>query len=234
MRTSSLAIVVGVVAACHGGRPPADRRPALPPPAAGTCNPSSVITTAACAHRVVPSSNASSKEGCKSDADCKDGIEGRCIESGLRVPDGKMGLRRSNLLAAAPPPIPPTVCSYDQCVANADCGPKGRCACGEGLARDACVALDACLGDKDCGVDMICSCGEVDAANGCTAGNCRSDGDCNGASCRSGPTGRYCATPNDTCKTREDCASKSEDRVCDYERGSRKWECRVVPPRPPG
>ena len=193
------------------------------------------MTTAACAHRSIPSSNASSKEGCKSDADCKDGIEGRCIESGYREEgDGKMGLMRSNLLAEAPRPPAPTICSYDQCVANTDCGAKGRCACGAALERDTCVQLDGCLADKDCGVDMVCSCGESEGPNSCIGGNCRTDGDCHGGSCRSGPTGSYCATPNDTCKTQNDCASKTDYRVCDYERGSRAWACRVVPPQPPG
>lgn len=200
---------------------------------AGTCKPSSVISTPSCAPRVHPPSNASSANGCKSDAECKNGIDGRCVDNRDHRRYGALPPAARNLLAG-PPPLPPdSVCVYDQCRTNADCGAKARCQCGAGDDRNGCMPLDACLRDADCGADGLCACGASGSPNGCMPGNCRADADCGGQKCGSGPTGSFCRTPRDKCRTNEDCKG-GPFAVCDYDRGTKAWACRVIPPRPPG
>jgi hypothetical protein len=127
---------------------------------------------------------------------------------------------------------------YDQCITNTDCGARARCSCGQGAARNTCVPLDACLRDADCGREMLCHCNAGGGPNLCGAGNCRKDIDCAaGFSCTFAQSGdNYCHTPKDTCQSQRDCASPP-GRVCDYDRPSKKWACRALPPaqkRPPG
>jgi len=239
-RAVSIVLAVGVVAACHGGPDPATG-PGATPAHVGTCNPSTpwrsdgkVTTT--CPSRVLPPSNASSARGCKSDADCKDGIEGRCVDSGYKDPSGSSSRVTPSNLLAGPPPLPaPTLCTYDQCVADADCGAKARCACGAGSARNACVGVDACFTDHDCAPESLCRCGASGSPNVCALGNCRTDGDCAGGPCIAGVSGSYCATAHDACHAQADCkASPGTYQECDYDRASKAWACRVVPPRLPG
>lgn len=250
--TTSLLVSAAVIA-CGGGRDavapnggqvdgvsiavPAGTGAAGSAAPVGACKPSSVITTASCAPRTRPPSNASSSSGCKSDAECKNGVQGRCV-------DNRSGVRRRaalppaarNLFAEPPPPPPETVCTYDQCRSNADCGAKARCDCGVDQGRNACVPLDNCLRDAECGPDARCACGDPPAngPNACIPGNCRTDADCGGLSCAQGNEGKFCRTPRDTCRTHEDCASPQQFRICDYHTSSKAWTCRVIVPRPPG
>ncbi len=232
MRTAALLAFGFVVIACKGAADPATT--SAPPRTAGHCGASSVVTTTSCPKRTIPPSNKSSARGCKSDADCKDGIDGRCVDSGYR---GAAAPARGNgnLLAEPPAAPPPTICVYDQCTANADCGTKARCACGDDTARAACVPLDACLADADCGEAMLCTCGGSGQPNTCVAGNCRADADCSaGQKCHGGPSGNFCTTPNDACHERVDCDAPNAYRVCDYDRTKKSWSCRDVPPLPAG
>lgn len=198
----------------------------------GTCGPSSVVTTTACAPRTLPPSNATSDYGCKSDAECKQGRDGRCVKNDRGIYGATVA--PSPLLAAPPPPPPKTVCVYDECVSNADCGSKARCACGEGTVRHRCIPLDACLTDAECGKDSLCACGSGAGANTCIFANCRSDKDCDGRTCGASASGTYCHTGDDECTTDKDCKKGNEYSICDYERSRGAWKCRVVPPIPPG
>ncbi len=231
MRIAAVTALLVAVAACHGGPDANHGGGDGHPTPHGTCGASSVVTTTTCTKRTIPASNASSALGCKSDADCKDGRDGRCVKSG--IPEGRFV--RSPLLAGPPAQPPPTICEYDQCTTNADCGQKVRCSCGEGQSRNQCVQLDACLGDADCGPYMLCLCGGGGSPNQCLAGNCRTDADCGGATCRSSETGRFCATAADGCKSHDDCrTSSAEYRECSFDRVAESWQCRSVPPRPAG
>lgn len=202
--------------------------------APGTCKPSSVISTLSCAPRTLPPSNASSPSGCKSDAECKNGVQGRCVDNRGARRYGGLPPAARNLLAEPPPPPPETVCTYDHCSSNAECGAKARCNCGAGDDRNACVPLDSCLRDAECGIDALCGCGASGGPNACRPGNCRSDADCGGQKCGPGQAGNFCHTPRDKCRTNEDCASGPQFSVCDYDGGAKAWACRVIPPRPPG
>lgn len=129
---------------------------------------------------------------------------------------------------------PETVCTYDRCSSNAECGAGARCACGVGEGRNGCVPLDSCLRDAECGIDALCACGASGGPNACRPGNCRTDADCGGQKCDAGEAGSFCHTARDKCRTNEDCASPPQFRICDYDRGTKAWACRVIPPRPPG
>ena len=255
LRTLSLLFFGAVAFACHGGSgsstptptgtestasTPATTRDASP--GGHACNPSSVVTSTSCPHRAIAPSNATSTRGCHSDAECTDGIDGRCVVNPLAwetspagdAPPGSRP-RPTNVLAAAPPAPLKTLCVYDACLANADCGARARCACAAGDERNQCVALDGCLEDTDCARDTLCACGAAGAANACTPGNCRTSGDCaGGLPCVASPEGSFCRTPRDTCKSQEDCASRQEYRRCEFNAGAGAWACRTIPPRPPG
>jgi hypothetical protein len=225
-------------------RPSVTSAPSSARAGAGTCTPSSVITTTRCPSRVVPASNASALYGCKSDAECTYGKQGRCIknpEFGGRPPPNEPPYSRPysswtptpaerQLLGGPPPPPRATVCVFDSCEANTDCGASARCACDALPERYACVALDQCLSDAQCGRDFFCSCGAHGQPNRCQPGDCRTDADCNGFTCESG----FCHTAKDTCKTQKDCEKQSGFFVCDRQPGQPAWQCREVPPRPPG
>lgn len=230
--------VLALVAACGGSEPrPAtavDTSTSKGATTAGTCPGSSMVTTTSCAPRTLPPSNATSDYGCKSDADCKEGRDGRCVSNTTGVYGSATPFVRSPLLAGPPPPPPKTVCTYDRCMANSECGAKARCACGDGTGRNSCVPLDACRIDGDCGKDSLCTCGTNGAANTCIFANCRTDADCDGRGCGQGHSGAYCHTSNDACKTDDDCKKGGDYAVCDYFRDGAAWKCRVIPPLPPG
>lgn len=215
----------------------------------GTCRPSSVAGAPTCPKKTVPPSNASSSSGCKSDAECTSGIDGRCVDTGAGLdamaplrrsltaePTSLQARRPSNFLAEPPPPPPRTICVYDACQKSTDCGANARCECGEGgLDRNACVALDSCMSDRDCAAGTLCSCGEQGGPNQCVAGNCRHDSDCDdGLTCSPAYSGgAFCHTPEDRCRSDKDCDGAGY-AVCDTSPSQKAWACRVIPPRPPG
>jgi hypothetical protein len=106
---------------------------------------------------------------CRVDADCTEGRNGRC-------------LRLSNH-GGIGPSLEATMCSYDACFRDADCGsPLAACYCGNRT-------------DTDPGMGHSCS-----------VGDCATDADC-GADhyCRRGPNGRRCHSPADTCVEETEC-----------------------------
>lgn len=231
-------IALACVLACHGAVDAPRRAPRAEPIRPGeTCARSSFATGETCPKRDVPASNASSPEGCKSDAECKDGMNGRCVDTGMRSPFGGDRAVRSNLLGAAPPPPPRTRCVYDACFSDGDCGAKSRCECGGEGERNYCLALDSCTTDAACGPNHLCQCGSAPgAANYCVDGNCRADSDCqDGAKCGSGTTGTFCRTPRDVCRSDADCPPLPEaSNHCSYAVEQERWECRAIPYPPPG
>jgi hypothetical protein len=71
---------------------------------------------------------------CQSDADCTDGLNGRCTRYASHwYTDGHASLR----------------CTYDACTTDADCGTGEICHCGEGLGENLCVPA-SCRVDSDC------------------------------------------------------------------------------------
>jgi len=203
-------------------------------PPSGTCARSSVAVGQICPQRDIPPSNASSPEGCKSDADCKTGLNGRCMGLGGR---SRVTRDARDLLGAPPPPPPRSRCEYDGCVTDKDCGSKMRCVCGADEYRNRCEPIDTCLTDKECGVDHQCQCGRVNGlANYCVEGDCRSAADCaNGAACGNGTGPGFCHGLRDKCSKNEDCSTVPEGAAyCGYAMAQHRWQCRVVLPVPPG
>lgn len=191
-------------------------------------------STAACPKQTVPPGNGSGGGACRSDADCKSpsGTDGRCIKNpGFGAIDPSP---RQNLLAEPPPPPSPSVCVFDYCHTDADCGERAKCVCGAGRGNDRnhCVPLDACRADRDCRAENICLCGTRGNANYCVEGNCHKDADCaDGFTCGD----QHCHSKADTCRTNADCPPTSAGpRTCSWWRDSRRFDCHVIPPIPPG
>lgn len=206
-----------------------------------SCERSSVITSEACAAKVRPPSNRGSDAGCRSDAECVHGKQGRCIENAALAPrDPELHPTRPSraaraLLAEPPPPPPKSICVYDACEKNAECGPSARCGCDEVRGRNACIALDSCASDGDCARGMLCQCGASGQPNHCMPGDCRSDADCPGTKCEpSHSGGSFCRTPNDRCRTSKECEKQEMWGVCEMRPGDDAWACHDYPFRLPG
>lgn len=129
-----------------------------------------------------PSMVDSTRGGCSSDADCTDGINGRCV-----------GSRFEN------------VCSYDTCFADDECG-SGPCLCRGAAGGVGSFGANSCVGgqcqvDADCGPGGFCSpsLGDCGAYGGIVGYYCRTcEDEClNDADCTDdmGPFGGpgYCA-----------------------------------------
>ncbi len=101
---------------------------------------------------------------------------------------------------------------------------------------------DACLADADCGAKGLCTCDERDG-NYCLTGNCRVDADCGAKGFCSPswvlcslngpyqPTGYYCHKSADECTTDDDCPKPShkgygpEATRCVYSAPVGHWVC---------
>ncbi len=234
-------VVLG--AACHQEpepAAPAQTTEPVRPASAGTCAPASVSHGATCPARPVPPGTGSSPEGCKSDADCTDGKEGRCVKNGVAFQwEQKEMSHPSNLLAAPPPPPLRSVCVYDRCQSDGECGPQLRCECRSGVAteRNRCLPLDTCVSDRDCANDTLCVCGASGMANACARGNCRANADCGGFACDPDHMGaRYCRTSRDTCTANSQCKTDVPygQAVCAYKTETHAYGCSVLLPPPPG
>jgi len=137
-------------AACADAHTTADATLAVDPGRIGMCD----------QDRVRPPAVGYSDDGCGSDADCVDGLNGRCNFGGHARAE----------------------CSYDQCFSNADCPAGTRCACGVGPEDANYCLADYCCGcaTADCGVSWAClGLGFPDALVCHTpADACRTDADC--------------------------------------------------------
>lgn len=108
---------------------------------------------------------------CRTDADCTEGRNGRCLRLSNHGPRG--------------PSLEATVCSYDECFSDADCGPRQMCRCAERGP------------------------GEPGSGHSCAGGECQVDADCGeGRYCRRGPYGRYCHSLRDECVEETDCGAE--------------------------
>ena len=234
--------VVIAIVACHGGV-----RPRTPDPegqtrarAGGRCPPSGIRAGGTCPKVKVAHVDASSSDGCKSDAECGTSGEARCVENPSFVPErhpSYSARTHGNLLGEAPRPPASTICVYDACQSDADCSGKNGCLCGsgEGADRNRCIALDACESDADCGKGLRCEC-DRSGPNYCYPTNCDTDAECGAFSCAESSTGgRYCHTARDTCKVDAECPPvPSFQSKCGYDVGEGVWACRKVDYPPPG
>lgn len=131
--------------------------------------------------------------GCKSDDQCTAGKNGRCLRTGLGFAE----------------------CTYDECVADADCGAGGFCNCrGEGATTaNRCVVGSDCRTDADCG-GPFCS-------------PSLTPGGCGGTSLAL--QGFFCHSARDECIDNADCAGPDVpgETTCDYDKAEKKWRCSV-------
>ena len=137
--------------------------------------------------------DAGSVNQCSVDSDCKDGVNGRCVEGGRGFEEFQ--------------------CSYDECSTAVACASGNICICGTagGLAgRSGNVCLPSnCTSDSDCGTGGYCSptydtmCGPYDGTVGyfchrlsdeCSKDECVNDSDCTGSGTEGSPgEAGYCA-----------------------------------------
>ena len=115
--TSRLSLLVIALAACSSKSEPTKETPRMPKQHRGdtisACTPSS------------PGTAGSSDPGCHTDADCKDGKNGRCNRAG----NPHAGYRNQ--------------CGYDSCLADTDCANGGTCQCTGG--GDFCKTLASAI-----------------------------------------------------------------------------------------
>ncbi len=195
------------------------------------CRPSSIASGAVCAPRQLPPSNATSASGCKSDAECTAGEQGRCVRLPGAIGD-LLPTEARGLLAGPPPPPKATVCLYDECKGDVGCGAGRRCVCGGPETRNTCFPADQCLTDADCPKDAQCHCGDEGSPNQCRESTCRVDGDCSdGLPCVASRGGMFCRTKRDTCEKDKDCGG---NQFCAWTRDVRAWTCIKRAMIPPG
>ena len=126
---------------------------------------------------------------CESHADCTNGRNGRC--------DNTSGS------------VPYTVCTYDECLKDADCGSGRVCECQGGRGSD---------------------------FNACVDGNCRIDADCPDSWCSPSPgvcgpsygtEAYFCRTAKDECSNDSDCGTSNdgEPGFCMYDADVAHWVC---------
>lgn len=153
---------------------------------------------------------------CEHDADCTDGIAGRCLSSRF-----------------------PCVlhCSYDECSNDADCVDDKPCECRQpgSFAPNRCVTPSNCRVDADCGPGGFCSPSLLGELCACISVDyCKAIGDtsmCTPGPCACGDScghGYFCHTPADTCLDDSDCVSGR----CSFDLAHQNWICTACLPLP--
>ena len=149
------------------------------------------------AGRPCPEEEGSCNYSCNGDQDCTSGPNGRCT-------------------CLFGPSAFGTVCSYDQCSSDSDCG------------NDVCICRETALPSVTADPSRPTFCGP--------AGNCKVDSDCGAggycspsAAFQCGPGrpdyfGYYCHTPADECTNDSDCAAQG-NAFCAYDTGMQRWAC---------
>jgi hypothetical protein len=160
------------------------------------------------------------REPCATDADCTSAPSGTCPTY-----TEKLRCESHDRCWLIQP-----VCLYPNvgggCATDADCDqrPGGECRWSITYAR--CI-YDECAGDSDCTADQHCACSNDQRR--CYPADCRSDADCaSGQSCQEvggcrGLVGFYCTTPDDGCRSSDDCAGGR----CEYDGTS--FQCNTEP-----
>jgi hypothetical protein len=190
MRTSGAraAILVSSLLAGCGGADGGTPSP-LPPPTAHRPAP-----TACPADRQPGRPPAYKPPGsaCTTDADCTAGRNGRCEEN-----------------------LGPSVCSYDACIVDGDCGGSSVCVCRLSTNYDANTCFHGnCKVDAECGPGAYCSPSGPDVDSSCRTG------------LEPGSFGFFCHTAQDACVDDRDCpANLPWPQKCLFDPTARHWAC---------
>lgn len=143
-----------------------------------------------------PSTPPGTSGSCKTDAECTQGTNGRCLS-----------------VVAGPP-----ACSYDLCAKDADCGQStGVCQCRAAAEGGANLCRQGnCRTDGDCGVTGkgFCSPSAVNLDLTCRSG------------IQVGSFGYFCHTPSDECSGDADCTTgPTGQQACIFDLGKSHWVC---------
>ena len=158
-------------------------------------------------------------EPCNADADCASSPDGSCPE---RFDD-----TYCDTLGHCWPMPRNCFYPYGTCDVDADCTdrPGGRCQ--KLIIFPRCV-YSSCASDSDCASGQRCTCSND--KNSCVPADCYSDSDCSSGqtcrkegNCRGATTGFHCTTPEDTCRSADDCPTYR----CELNTGS--FQCNPEP-----
>ncbi len=140
---------------------------------------------------------------------------------------------------------PPASCSLEpegggvaECTSDAECGDGAFCIAG--VSAELCQCYTPCTMDAECGEGRGCLCRlQVPTRSGrcsisrvgwtrCVPAQCRTDADCpEGRLCMVSDwcvaPGFFCQTPDDTCRTHEDCGPGPVR--CAYDVDAERWGC---------
>lgn len=146
---------------------------------------------------------------CLENADCTAGQNGLCLCAPDLVPPAS-GTGPGTLYGE-------TVCSYDECFVDSDCGPRVPCDCripGISGTPNVCLSASDCAIDSDCPLPGFCSPSLVPA--------------------QTPDVGFFCHTEDDTCIDDVDCPPPSGPIVsaCRFDATSGIWRCFEEPSRP--
>jgi hypothetical protein len=149
---------------------------------------------------------------CQQDSDCKDGINGRCLQ--LRPP----GCYRA--------------CSYDQCFRDSDCAGNVPCHCRDSASStdgNRCLINSNCRVDDDCGPGGYCSPSQLSGCIRMCTVPCGSGTHCYAGAtevpCACGQScgaGYFCHTASDTCTN--DCECNAVGSACTRQPNA-GWAC---------
>ncbi len=139
------------------------------------------------------------------------------------VPDGGFGLTTGR-------------CSTDTDCAATDAGENGRCVVVPSIGYSVCT-WDDCFTDSDCGDAGVCACRDAvsGGANVCVPADCRVDSDCGPPGLCSpslagcvpyiGVAGYYCHRPGDACLDDADCRVPYR---CVFNATGARWTCALL------
>ncbi len=138
--------------------------------------------------------------GCRTDADCTAGMNGRCLTG--------------SVCSGGPCMVTPPTCSYDTCSSDGDCAAGAACVCRSdvGPATNDCSQVGNCRVDADCGANGYCS--PQPSTRSCADGVAPQF---------------FCHTASDECVDDSDCpvsGSVSSVRRCAFDPvGKKAWLC---------
>ncbi|HWB79082.1 MAG TPA: hypothetical protein VG755_29180, partial [Nannocystaceae bacterium] len=111
----------------------------------------------------------------------------------------------------------------DPCSSDEDCTAQPHGYCNVGNFLGGCYCSYGCESDADCGEDQACYC--FGPASYCVPASCHTDDDCQpGYLCTLLSGVLACQTPDDGCRTPDECESGSCP-VCQYKEGEDAWQC---------
>jgi hypothetical protein len=151
------------------------------------------------------------------------------VESGLELcPDGTIH-RHTEVSCEQPANAEP--CGGGGVCQDGPCDQLGAGLCAK-YAGPVCRCVYPCTTDADCadGAACLCASGYVGVSE-CRPADCRTDADCAGFECGLSltvcdrPTGLFCRSKGDECKSDQDCTDPNGGDLCRFDLKAQIWRC---------